>query len=117
MKENEVLTTSCENLEPSFHTAYVTTAENESKYDAHGATLTEGKTSLDMLNYTFIEQLVVEPSLDLSLSHDDFIHISCDKDDLCDNTFAIHVLKPLAVKLHMLFILLAQMISTNCCLL
>jgi hypothetical protein len=39
MKENEVLTTSCQNFEPSFHTVRVTPAENESKGNAHGATL------------------------------------------------------------------------------
>ena len=45
-------------------------------------------------NHASIEQLIVEPPLDLLLSQDDFLNFPCDKDDLCDNTFAIHVLKP-----------------------
>ena len=35
----------------------------------------------------------MEPPLDLPLSQDDLLDFPCDKDDLCDNTFAIHVLK------------------------
>jgi hypothetical protein len=50
MKENEVLTTSCQNSEWSFHTAPITPAENESKGNAYGGTLTDGETSLDVLN-------------------------------------------------------------------
>jgi hypothetical protein len=72
MKENEVLTTSYQNSESSFHTAPVTPTENESKGNAHGATLTDGETSLDVLNYStnhaFIEQLLVELLL-ISLFH------------------------------------------------
>jgi hypothetical protein len=98
MKENEVLTASCQNSEPSFHTAPLTPAENESKGNAHGATLMDGVTSLDVLNYStnhaFIEQLLVEPTIDPSLSQNDFLDVPCHKDDLCDNAFAIHVLKP-----------------------
>jgi hypothetical protein len=45
-------------------------------------------------NHAFIQQLLVEHSLNLSLSHDDLLNVPCDKDDLCDNTSAIHVLKP-----------------------
>jgi hypothetical protein len=45
-------------------------------------------------NHTFIEQLLAEPTLDLSLSQDDFLDVPCDKDDLCDNASTIHVLKP-----------------------
>jgi hypothetical protein len=36
----------------------------------------------------------VEPTLDLSLSRDDFVDVPCDKDDLFDNASAINVLKP-----------------------
>jgi hypothetical protein len=58
----------------------------------------DGVTSLDVLNYStnhaFIEQLLVEPTIDPSLSQNDFLDVPCHKDDLCDNAFAIHVLKP-----------------------
>ena len=39
MEENEELTSSCENSEPSHHNAPITPAEIESKGNAHGATL------------------------------------------------------------------------------
>ena len=49
----------------------------------------EGENSLDVLNFSTIhamtEQLLVEPTLDLPLSQDDLLHISCDKDDLPDH--------------------------------
>ena len=97
-KQNEELTTSCANSEPSPHNSCSTLAENESKSNERKATLTDGATSLDVLNFstnhTFIEQLLVEPSLDLPLSQDDLLNFPCDKDDLCDNNSAIHVLKP-----------------------
>jgi hypothetical protein len=98
MKENEVLTTLCQNSEPSFDTAPVTPTENKSKCNTHGATHTDGETSLDVLNYftnhAFTEQLLVEPTLDLSLSQDDFLDVPYDKDNLCNNASAIHILKP-----------------------
>ena len=97
-KQNEELTTSCANSEPSPHNSRSTLAKNESKGNERKATLTYGATSLDVLNFStnhaFIEQLLVEPSFDLPLSQDDLLDFSCDKDDLCDNTAAIHVLKP-----------------------
>ena len=97
-KENEELTTSCANSEPSPHNSPSTPAENESKGNESIATLTDGETSLDVLNFSTnhasIEQLLVEPPLDLLLSQDDLIDFPCDKDNLCDSTFAIHVLKP-----------------------
>jgi len=80
--EPEVLTTSCVNLEPSPNIA----AAQESNGDA---TLTEGESSLDVLkfstNHAMIEQLLVEPSLDLPLSQDDLLDILCDKDGLHDH--------------------------------
>ena len=97
-KENEELTTSCANSEPSPHNSPSTPAENESKGNERKATLTDGETSFDVLNFSTnhasIEQLLVEPPLDLRLSQDDLLDFPCDKDDLCDNTSAIHVLKP-----------------------
>jgi hypothetical protein len=71
--ESEMLTASCENLEPS----PTTPAENESKGNLYDAKLTEGENSMDVLNfstnYAMIEQILVEPSLDLSLSQDIFL--------------------------------------------
>ena len=84
-KQNEELTTSCANSEPSPHNSRSTLAENESKGNERKATLTDGATSLDVLNFstnhTFIDQLLVEPSLDLPLSQDDLLNFPCDKDD------------------------------------
>jgi hypothetical protein len=37
-----------------------------------------------------VEQLIVGPSLDLSLSHGDLLDLSCDKDELCATTSALH---------------------------
>ena len=89
MDKNEELTSLCENSEPSLHSAPITPAEIEKKSNAHGAALTDGEASFDVLNFStnhaFIEQLLVEPSLDLSSSHDDLLHIPCDKDDLPDH--------------------------------
>ena len=78
------------NLEPSLHNAPITPAEIESKGNAHG--VTDGETCFDVLNsstnHAFIEQLLVEPSLDLSLSHDDLLGVPCDKDEcLCFTGF------------------------------
>ena len=48
-----------------------------------------GESSLDVLkfstNHAMIEQLLVEPSLDLPLSQDDLLDIPFDKDDLHDH--------------------------------
>jgi hypothetical protein len=69
-------------------------------------------------NHAFIEQLLVEPTLDLYFSQDDLLDVPCDKDDLCDNASTIHVLKPhTCAELNILFILLAQTMSSNYCLL
>ena len=91
MDKNEELTSSCENSEPSLHNAPITPAEIESKGNAHGAALMDGEASFDVLNsstnHAFIDQLLVEPSLDLSLSHDDLLHIPCNKDDLPDHEY------------------------------
>jgi hypothetical protein len=64
----------------------------------HGAILTEGENYHNMLNFStnhaIKEQLLVEPSLDLSLSHDDLLDVPCDKDELFDNASVLHVLEP-----------------------
>ena len=87
--ENEKLTASCENSEPST----ITPAEHESKGNAHDAKLTEGESSLDVPNFStnhaMIEQILVEHSLDLPLSQDDLLDVSCDKDDLHDEIYVI----------------------------
>jgi hypothetical protein len=92
MKENEELTTSCANSEPSFHNAPNTPTENIG--NVHGATLTEGDNCVNMLNFstnhTLVEQFIMAPSLDLSLSHGDLLGVSCDKDAWCVTTSVLH---------------------------
>ena len=92
--ENEMLTVSCDNSEPST----ITPAEHESKGKAHGATLMEGENNFNVLNsstnHAIIEQLLVEPSLDLSLSHDNLLDVPCNKDELVDDASVLHVLEP-----------------------
>ena len=87
--EKEMLTASCENSEPST----ITPAEHESKGNGHDAKLTEGESSLDVLNFftnhAMIEQILVEPSLDLPLSQDDLLDVPCDEDDLHDDIYVI----------------------------
>jgi hypothetical protein len=41
-------------------------------------------------NHTFVEQLIMGPSLDLSLSHGDLLDVSCDKDAWCATTSILH---------------------------
>ena len=36
----------------------------------------------------------MEPSLDLSLSHDNLLDVPCDKDELVDDASVLHVLEP-----------------------
>ena len=36
----------------------------------------------------------MEPSLDLSLSHDNLFDVPCDKDELVDDASVLHVFKP-----------------------
>ena len=45
-------------------------------------------------NHAIIEQLLVEPSLDLSLSHDNLLDVPCNKDELVDDGSVLHVLEP-----------------------
>ena len=89
VKENEVLTSSCENSEPS----PITLAEHESKDNAHDAKFTKGESSLDVLNlstnHAMIEQILVKPSLDLPLSQDDLLDVPCDEDGLHDDIYVI----------------------------
>ena len=120
MEENEELTTSYVNSEPSLHNAPIT--PDEITGNAHGATLTEGENCLNVLNFStnhaIIEQLLVEPSLDLSLSHDNFLEVPCDKDELVDDA-SVYMFwnQSLVLKINMLFILLLKLKSSNCCLL
>jgi hypothetical protein len=41
-------------------------------------------------NHTLVEQLIMEPSLDLSLSHGDLFDASCDKNAWCATTSILH---------------------------
>jgi hypothetical protein len=83
---------SCANSEPSLHNAPNTATENIG--NAHGATLMEGENCDNVLNFsknhTLVEQLIVEPSLDLSLSHGDLLDVSCDKDELCETASVLY---------------------------
>ena len=100
-KKNEELTTSYANSEPSLHNAPITPTKNTG--NTHGATLTEGENYFNVLNssinHAIIEQLLVEPSLDLSLSHDNLLDVPCDKDELvvlepttcAENKHVIHI--------------------------
>jgi hypothetical protein len=92
MKENEELKSSCANSEPSLHNAPNTPTENIG--NVHGATLTKGENCVNVLhfstNHALVEQLIVEPSLDLSLSHGDLFDVSCVKDELCATTSVLH---------------------------
>jgi hypothetical protein len=54
----------------------------------------EGENCVNVLhfstNHALVEQLIVEPSLDLSLSHGDLLDVSCVKDKLCATTSVLH---------------------------
>ena len=68
MTENEMLIASYENSEPST----ITLVEHESKDNGHDAKFMKDESSLDVLNFStnhaMIEQILVEPLLDLPLS-------------------------------------------------
>ena len=120
MKENEKLTTSYANSEPSLHNAPITLTENTG--NANGATLTEGENCFNVLNFStnhaVIEQLLVEPSLDLSLSHDNCLMFLVIKMNwLMMLQFYMFWNQSLVLKINMLFILLLKLMSSNCCLL
>jgi hypothetical protein len=121
MEENEELTTSCPNSEPPLHNALDTSTEDTCNDD--GAILTEGENCHNMLNFStdhaIKEQLLVETSLDLSLSHDDLLDVHCDKDELFDNTSVLHVLEPntSTENKHVIPLLRVHVTSKNCCLL
>ena len=87
MEENEELTFSCAGSEPSLHNAPINPAENIG--NNHGATLTEGENSLDVLtfctNHDMMEKTLVNSSLDLYLSQNTLFDVFCDKDDLHDD--------------------------------
>jgi hypothetical protein len=88
----ERTTASFANAEPSLHNAPNTPTENIG--NAHGATFTEGENCVNVLNFStnhaLVEQLIVEPYLDLSLSQGDFLDVSCAKDELCATTSVLH---------------------------
>ena len=66
VEENEELTTSCANLEPSLHNAPVTARTDTGS--ANGATLMEGENCFNVTdlstNHDTMEQCLVEPSFD-----------------------------------------------------
>lgn len=93
VKENEVLTTSWESSKISFDHAPISIAGMEREGNAHGATLTEGENSLNVLkfstNHTNIEQHLVEPCLALPLSEVDLPADLIDKEELCSDASLI----------------------------
>jgi hypothetical protein len=70
------------------------TSSTENTVNAHGTTLTQGETYVNLLNFStnhaIVEHLVVKPSLDLSLPHGDLLDVSCDEDELCATTSVLH---------------------------
>jgi hypothetical protein len=92
MEENEELTSSCENSEPPLHNAPDTSIEDTG--NDHGAIFMDGGNRHNMLNFSthhaIKEKLLVEPSIDLSLSDDDLLDVPCDKDELFDNASMLH---------------------------
>ena len=66
MEENEELTASCENSEPST----ITPAEHESKGNAQDAKLTKGESSLDVLNFSTNRRYHTYRKIGPSLHHD-----------------------------------------------
>ena len=102
-----MLTTSCKNSEPST----ITPAEHESKGNAHNAKLTEGEVLNFFTNHAIIEQILVEPSLDLPLSQDDLLDVFCDEDDLHDD---IYVIPMQSLKNdHAIFVLKMRLVTHN----
>ena len=89
-KQNEELTTSCANLEPSSHNAPITPAENMNIGNAHGATLMESKIFLDVCDATYvitIQPLIQEHAMYLLESNTcaenrHFLHIASEFDEL-----------------------------------
>jgi hypothetical protein len=85
-------TCSCTNLEPSRHNAPNTPTDNIG--NAHGATLTAGENCVNVLNFSthhaLVEQLIVEPLLNLSLSYGDLLEVSFNKDELRATTSVLH---------------------------
>lgn len=88
-KQNEELTTSCANSEPSSHNAPITHAKNMNIGNAHGATLTEGEASLDVCDATYVipmQPLIQEHAICLLGSNTcaenrHFLHIASDVDE------------------------------------
>ena len=88
-KQNEELTTSCTNSEPSSHNAPITPAENMNIGNAHGATLTEGETSLDVCDATYVipmQPLIQEHAIcllesNICTENRHFLHIASDVDE------------------------------------
>jgi hypothetical protein len=50
--------------------------------------------------HVITEQSLVDPSLDLSLSHDDLLDVLCDQDELVDNASILHTLEPTTIIEH-----------------
>jgi len=76
--------------EPSIAVTHIIAEQATKGIEFCSTTLTEGEHYVDVLNFstnrTILEQLLVEPSLDLPLSNDDFVNVPCENDDMHYNT-------------------------------
>jgi len=76
--------------EPSIAVTHIIAEQATKGIEFCSTTLTEGEHSVDVLKFSpnraILEQLLVETSLDLPLSQDDFLDVPCENDDMHYNT-------------------------------
>ena len=101
--------------EPSIAVTHIIAEQATKGTKFCSTTLIEGDHSVDVLNFstnrTILEQLLVEPSLDLPLSQDDFVNVPCENDDVHDNTYIVP-LQPL-MKDHAICVLESNTCAEN----
>ena len=76
--------------EPSIAVTHIIAEQATKGIEFCSTTLTEGEHFVDVLKFSpncaILEQLLVETSLDLPLSQDDFLDVPCENDDMHYNT-------------------------------
>ncbi len=106
-------------------------SEDEKKGNDNGATATQGMHIYDVptmsTTYATLEQPIVETIVEIPLSQNNLLDVTCDKEELCDaslismpqlvNEHVSSIVEPPVLSLNMLFTLLARMKSLNCYLL
>jgi hypothetical protein len=101
--------------EPSIAVTHVIAEQATKGTEFCSTTLTEGEHSVDVLNFytngAILEQLLVEPSLNLPLSQDNFLDVPCENDDVHDNIYIIP-LQPL-MKDHAICVLESNTCAEN----